>query len=105
MPEWFYPLWLAPNLITFVGFCWIMGASLIQFYCSDKLARDLPGWWFPLAALCSFIYQTLDGSDGKQARRTKSGSPLGELFDHGVDALVTTIIASFALEMMGIGLT
>ncbi|KAK5826283.1 hypothetical protein PVK06_021200 [Gossypium arboreum] len=29
-------------------------------------------------------------SDGKQARRTNSSSPLGELFDHGRDALAST---------------
>ena len=34
-----------------------------------------------------FIYlKTKDGMDGKQARRTKSSSALGELFDHGVDS-------------------
>ena len=36
-----------------------------------------------------FIYQSLDAIDGKQARRTNSNSPLGELFDHGCDALST----------------
>jgi len=36
-----------------------------------------------------FFYQTLDSIDGKQARRTGSSSPLGELFDHGCDAIVT----------------
>lgn len=30
-----------------------------------------------------------DGIDGKQARRTKSSSPLGELFDHGLDSWAT----------------
>lgn len=30
-----------------------------------------------------FIYQSLDAIDGKQARRTGSSSPLGEVFDHG----------------------
>jgi phosphatidylglycerophosphate synthase len=29
------------------------------------------------------ILQTFDAVDGKQARRTNSSSPLGELFDHG----------------------
>lgn len=33
------------------------------------------------------MYQTLDSIDGKQARRTNSSSPLGELFDHGCDAV------------------
>ena len=28
----------------------------------------------------------IDGIDGKQARRTKTSSPLGELFDHGLDS-------------------
>lgn len=39
------------------------------------------------AALGLFIYQTLDATDGKQARRTNSSSPLGELFDHGCDSM------------------
>jgi ethanolaminephosphotransferase len=34
-----------------------------------------------------FVYQTLDALDGKQARRTGTSSPLGQLFDHGCDAL------------------
>jgi phosphatidylglycerophosphate synthase len=29
------------------------------------------------------MYQTLDAVDGKQARRTGTSSPLGQLFDHG----------------------
>lgn len=35
----------------------------------------------------------MDAIDGKQARRTKSNSPLGELFDHGCDALSTVFVA------------
>lgn len=33
-----------------------------------------------------------DGIDGKQARRTKSSSPLGELFDHGLDSWATLFL-------------
>lgn len=40
-------------------------------------------------ALGLFLYQSLDAIDGKQARRTKSSSPLGELFDHGCDSVST----------------
>lgn len=40
-----------------------------------------------------FIYQTLDACDGKQARRTKTSSPLGELFDHGCDSLSTVFVS------------
>ena len=33
--------------------------------------------------ILSLFYKTFDAVDGKQARRTNSSSPLGELFDHG----------------------
>jgi ethanolaminephosphotransferase len=42
---------------------------------------------FLLNAFCLFAYQTLDNLDGKQARKTGTSSPLGEMFDHGLDAL------------------
>lgn len=38
-----------------------------------------------------FLYQTFDACDGTQARRTGQSGPLGELFDHGVDAINTTL--------------
>lgn len=47
-----------------------------------------------------FVYQSLDAIDGKQARRTKSSSPLGELFDHGCDAVSTVFVTiAFAVEL------
>lgn len=52
-----------------------------------------PAWALLLFALGLFIYQTLDACDGKQARRTSSSSPLGELFDHGCDSLSTVFVA------------
>ncbi len=48
-----------------------------------------PRWAALLCAVGIFVYQTLDAIDGKQARRTNSSSPLGELFDHGCDSLST----------------
>jgi len=35
------------------------------------------------------MYQSLDAIDGKQARRTGTSGPLGEMFDHGVCFSVT----------------
>ncbi len=60
---------------------------------------------FPLIICCIglFIYQTLDAIDGKQARRTGSSSPLGELFDHGCDA-VSVVFVSLAIACsLGLG--
>jgi len=46
----------------------------------------VPRWFFLLSAFSLIFYQTLDNMDGKQARRTGSSSPLGQIFDHGCDA-------------------
>lgn len=52
-----------------------------------------PRWASALCALGLFFYQSLDAIDGKQARRTNSSSPLGELFDHGCDSISTIFVA------------
>ena len=45
----------------------------------------------------------MDATDGKQARRTKSSSPLGQLVDHGLDSfsvafLFISAFFAFSLE-------
>lgn len=52
-----------------------------------ELLLQASSWAYFQAALGVFLYQTLDATDGKQARRTGSSSPLGELLDHGCDAM------------------
>lgn len=42
-----------------------------------------PWWVYFLCGFAVLAYLHLDCLDGKQARRTKSSSPLGQLFDHG----------------------
>ncbi len=42
-----------------------------------------PAWVYFLCGFAILMYLHLDCLDGKQARRTKSSSPLGQLFDHG----------------------
>lgn len=42
--------------------------------------------------LATLAYLHLDCLDGKQARRTRSASPLGQLFDHGCDALCVHLL-------------
>lgn len=49
------------------------------------------------------FYQTLDAIDGKQARRTGSSSPLGELFDHGCDAVSTIFVTLAVLTSLQVG--
>ena len=96
-----YPEWLAPNSVTFFGYC----CSLIVLVMTLNLAPNFPDWYYLLTSFLMFLYQTADGSDGPQARRLKCGSALGELFDHGVDAVVTSIIYLVCAEMVGTGIT
>lgn len=50
-----------------------------------------------------FVYQSLDAIDGKQARRTGSANPLGELFDHGCDSISTVFVALSACTAVQLG--
>lgn len=95
-----FPLWMAPNLITFIGFCICVGNLLTLLYFSPDLAEPCPNWVYFTFGIGLFAYQSLDAIDGKQARRTNSGSPLGELFDHGCDALNTSIGVLLGTSML-----
>ena len=98
------PTCVAPNLITFIGWLLIIFsyANILRF--DYTLQKDVPGYCFILAAFCVWAYSTLDAIDGKQARRTKSSSPLGQLFDHGCDSFSTAffiLAIGQALKLQG----
>ncbi|XP_018326706.1 cholinephosphotransferase 1 isoform X3 [Agrilus planipennis] len=97
-PWWNYlvsktPIWLAPNLITLVGLFVNVLTALILIAYSPDAKTEAPRWTYFLCAVGLFIYQSLDAIDGKQARRTNSANPLGELFDHGCDSISTIFVA------------
>ncbi|XP_065438175.1 ethanolaminephosphotransferase 1-like [Chrysemys picta bellii] len=91
------PLWIAPNLLTFSGFLMILiNYFLLSFYDWDYTASGaspgiVPTWVWLFGACTTFCAYALDSIDGKHARRTQSSSPLGELFDHGLDSWATSI--------------
>ncbi|XP_051964135.1 choline/ethanolaminephosphotransferase 1-like isoform X2 [Xyrauchen texanus] len=86
------PLWMAPNLITIVGLATNIISTLILVYYCPTATEQAPTWAYLACAVGLFIYQSLDAIDGKQARRTNSSTPLGELFDHGCDSLSTVFV-------------
>lgn len=121
---------LAPNLITFIGFLLtIVNFLLIGYYDYDFTASDsnsrapIPSWVWIVASINIFVAYTLgkqaaekisiiainillffvieDGVDGKQARRTGTSSPLGELFDHGVDSYSAALIPIYVFSIFG----
>ncbi|XWS64122.1 hypothetical protein CRYUN_Cryun06bG0159700 [Craigia yunnanensis] len=73
--------------ITLTGFMFLVTSALLGYVYSPHLDSPPPRWVHFAHGLLLFLYQTFDAVDGKQARRTNSSSPLGELFDHGCDAL------------------
>lgn len=99
------PRWLAPNIITLTGLaCTGLTHGVVWYYCPN-LEGPAPAWVWWACGIALFAYQTLDGMDGVQARRTGSGSPLGLLFDHGCDAINTTIISLTVIAALQLGPT
>jgi phosphatidylglycerophosphate synthase len=100
-----FPLWMAPNLITLLGLCLVLVNVACVLYYDPTFDKECPSWLYLTYAVCLFLYQTFDACDGLQARRTGQSGPLGELFDHCVDALNTTLeIIIFASAVnMGYG--
>ncbi|XP_054809436.1 choline/ethanolaminephosphotransferase 1 isoform X1 [Prosopis cineraria] len=78
------------DAITLTGFMFLLVSALLGYIYSPQLDSPPPRWVHFAHGLLLFLYQTFDAVDGKQARRTNSSSPLGELFDHGCDALACT---------------
>ncbi|CAF4873669.1 unnamed protein product [Pieris macdunnoughi] len=114
------PRWVAPNVLTFSGFLFtVLDFILLSYYDYDYTAASamvknetvvepLNGrtevipqtlWYFLSVFL--FLAYTLDGIDGKQARRTQTSGPLGELFDHGLDSYSVFFIPACLYSIFG----
>ncbi|CAG5177906.1 uncharacterized protein ALTATR162_LOCUS8437 [Alternaria atra] len=98
-----FPMWMAPNLITLSGFGFIIVNFLTLLWYTPTLDQDCPPWVYASWAIGLFLYQTFDAVDGSQARRTRQSGPLGELFDHGVDAINTTLEVLLFSATMNLG--
>jgi ethanolaminephosphotransferase len=94
---------MAPNLITLCGLGFILfNLVLVVIFVPDMATPTHPFVYFSFAAGV-WLYSTFDNVDGKQARRTNSSSPLGELFDHGCDALNCGFGAIIQIAGLGLG--
>lgn len=85
------------KFIWFVYFCFLWHRY------SPDAKIEAPRWACALCGLGLFIYQSLDAIDGKQARRTGTANPLGELFDHGCDSISTVFVALSACIAVQLG--
>ncbi|KAL2443635.1 putative CDP-alcohol phosphatidyltransferase class-I family protein C22A12.10 [Exophiala dermatitidis] len=97
------PKWLAPNMVTLLGFfCILINVLFLQIFMPDLVGPG-PSWLYYSFALGLWMYSTMDNIDGKQARRTGTSSGLGELFDHGIDSLNCTLASLCETAAMGLG--
>jgi ethanolaminephosphotransferase len=96
---------VAPNTITLIGFMGVLLAFILSVLASPSFDKPISSWILWINALLLFFYQTMDAIDGKHARNIKAGSVLGELFDHGVDAIVTVMMGMIACATLQLGST
>jgi len=82
------PKWIAPNAITVAGLVLLIISVLLSVVYCPTFSEEQPSWVYYLQGVLMFSYNLFDNTDGKQARRTGTSSPLGELVDHGVDSVV-----------------
>ncbi|KAJ2768515.1 hypothetical protein IWQ56_002908, partial [Coemansia nantahalensis] len=104
--EWavtLFPRWMAPNLITLTGLSFEVVAVVLVLVFIPDLEGPGPRWLYFWSGISMWLYSTFDNVDGKQARRTGTSSPLGELFDHGCDALNCTIAGIVEASAFGCG--
>ncbi|TQS35415.1 hypothetical protein Golomagni_04166 [Golovinomyces magnicellulatus] len=97
------PLWLAPNMVTLIGFLFILLNVIFLAIFIPDLVGPGPSWVYYSFAFGLWMYSTMDNVDGKQARRTGTSSGLGELFDHGIDSLNCTLASLCETAAMGLG--
>ncbi|KAL6944366.1 hypothetical protein ACO0RG_001102 [Hanseniaspora osmophila] len=100
-----FPLWMAPNVITLLGFGFIVVNFLTCLYFDPTLTKEHPRWAYFSYAFGLFMYQTFDACDGGHARRTGQSGPLGELFDHCIDSLNTTVSMLIFCAVSQLGFT
>ena len=77
---------------------------LFLFYPNpENFGNSYPAYLGLLQAISMFIYIVMDNSDGKQARKIGASSPLGLMFDHGLDMINCMTTTSTLLRLVQIG--
>lgn len=91
------PWELPANIITIIS-----NSNVVLAFIIALTARRVswPIWIF--IPILYFIYVVGDAIDGMQARRTKTGSPLGEFTDHFLDTFTTGILGASAFYIYDI---
>lgn len=90
-------------MITFIGTVVVIIAEVVLLYHDMTLANTIPSWCFIYISISFIIYQTMDTLDGIHARNYRMSSPLGQLFDAGIDAPLHGFLEAQHLEALKAG--
>lgn len=99
--DYLVPLWLAPNIITLVGFAFIV---IPHIWIVTRGDSEPTSAHFYTCGICILLYSLCDNTDGKQARKTGSSSSLGMMLDHGCDAVTCCLLTMSIGSLIGIQL-
>ncbi len=92
-------------MVTVIGLIILFLGTFIILPFDSTLSQPLPSFIYILFALFIFGGQTFDAIDGKHARATNRSSPLGQLMDHGCDALSNSSTIIMIAQSLQIGPT
>jgi len=98
-----FPRWFAPNLITVAGAIPLGFAYVCLCMCCSTASEQVPRWLLLYFGCSVVFYAIMDCLDGKQARRTGTASPLGQLVDHGMDCALCLPQITFMAAIGGFG--
>ena len=70
---------------------------------NPDLDADCPVWVTVFCGVSFAFYTMMDAVDGRQARRTNTSSPLGQLFDHGCDCVLAGLLPILVGNALGTG--
>lgn len=97
------PPWVAPNAITLSGLALVVASFGSMLIANPSLTGAAPKTVHLFAIVAIFAFQTLDALDGKQARKTKSSSALGNWCDHACDVAAVQMAMTTAGGAIGLG--
>ncbi|AKV00385.1 hypothetical protein AKJ09_07048 [Labilithrix luteola] len=97
------PPWVAPNAITLSGLALVVASFGSMLIANPTLTGPAPKMVHVFAIVAIFAFQTLDALDGKQARKTKSSSALGNWCDHACDVAAIQMAMTTVGGAIGLG--
>ncbi|WUR02247.1 choline/ethanolaminephosphotransferase [Vairimorpha necatrix] len=98
------PECISPNMLTLFGYSIMLANFLFVIYFDLEL-KNKEDWLALLSATSLIFYFTMDNLDGAQARKLKEMSPMGQLFDHGVDSCAVFFCMISMISSLKLGLT